>query len=221
MKDLKNPSAEALQQALRGQLIPMVIERGPQGERGYDIFSLLLKERIIFLGTPIEDFVANTIIAQLLFLDREDSQKEISLYIHSPGGVITAGLAIYDTMQMIKSDVNTIAIGMAASMGTVLLAGGTHGKRYSLPNATIHMHQPMGGAQGQAKDIVIAANEIVRLQDKLYDILSRNTGKPVDQIKQDCDRDKYMTPEQAKEYGLIDDILVAHKVVETVQTKTK
>jgi len=185
----------------------MVIETGPRGERAFDIYSLLLRERIIFLGGPIVDHTANLIIAQLLFLEREDPDKDINVYINSPGGVISAGLAIYDTMRLIKPEVSTICIGMAASMATVLLSGGVKGKRYALPNSTIHMHQPMGGAQGQASDIEIAAREIIRLQDKIRTILSENTGQTYDKIAQDTDRDYYLTAEQAKEYGLVDEIL--------------
>ena len=185
----------------------MVVETGPRGERAFDIYSLLLRERIVFLGTPIVDQTANLIIAQLLFLEREDPDKDINLYIHSPGGVISAGLAIHDTMQLIRCDVSTISVGMTASMGTVLLTAGTRGKRYALPNSTIHMHQPMGGAQGQASDVEIAAREILRLQDKLRTILSDNTGQPYDKIAQDTDRDYYLTPEQALDYGIIDEIL--------------
>jgi ATP-dependent Clp protease protease subunit len=188
-------------------IIPMVIETSPRGERAFDIYSLLLKERIVFLGTPIVDQVANVIIAQLLYLEREDPDKGISLYINSPGGVISAGLAIYDTMRLIKPEVSTICIGMAASMATVLLSGGNKSKRYALPNSTIHMHQSMGGAQGQASDIEIAAREIIRLQDKIRTILSENTGQTYDKIAQDTDRDYYLTAEQAKEYGLVDEIL--------------
>jgi len=188
-------------------IIPMVIETSPRGERAFDIYSLLLKERIVFLGTPIVDQVANVIIAQLLYLEREDPDKGINLYINSPGGVISAGLAIYDTMRLIKPEVSTICIGMAASMATVLLSGGNKSKRYALPNSTIHMHQPMGGAQGQASDIEIAAREIIRLQDKIRTILSENTGQTYDKIAQDTDRDYYLTAEQAKEYGLVDEIL--------------
>ncbi len=188
-------------------IIPMVVETGPRGERAFDIYSLLLRERIVFLGTPIVDQTANLIIAQLLFLEREDPDKDIHLYIHSPGGVISAGLAIHDTMQLIRCDVSTISVGMTASMGTVLLTAGTRGKRYALPNSTIHMHQPMGGAQGQASDVEIAAREILRLQDKLRTILSDNTGQAYDKIAQDTDRDYYLTPEQALEYGIIDEIL--------------
>ena len=188
-------------------IIPMVIETSPRGERAFDIYSLLLKERIVFLGTPIIDHVANVIIAQLLYLEREDPDKAISLYVNSPGGVISSGLAIYDTMRLIKPEVSTICIGMAASMATVLLSGGHKGKRYALPNSTIHMHQPMGGAQGQASDIEIAAREIIRLQDKIRTILSENTGQTYDKIAQDTDRDYYLTSEQAKEYGLVDEIL--------------
>jgi ATP-dependent Clp protease protease subunit len=188
-------------------IIPMVIESSARGERAFDIYSLLLKERIVFLGTEINDQVANIIIAQLLFLDREDPDKDISLYIHSPGGVISAGLAIYDTMQLIRPAVSTICVGMAASMATVLLCAGAKGKRFALPNATIHMHQAIGGARGQAADIVIAAREITRMQDIIRDILAKRTGQPLEKIIHDTDRDYYLNPEGAKEYGLIDDIL--------------
>lgn len=189
-------------------IIPMVIETSSRGERAFDIYSLLLKERIIFLGTPINDHVANTIIAQLLYLEREDPDKDISLYIHSPGGIISSGLAIYDTMQLVRPDVSTICVGIAASMATVLLCAGAKGKRYALPNATIHMHQAMGGATGQAADIEIAAREILRLQDKLRSILAKHTGQPVEKIARDTDRDFYLSAEQAVEYGLVDEILV-------------
>ncbi len=188
-------------------VIPMVIESGARGERAFDIYSLLLRERIVMLGTPINDQVANVIIAQLLFLEREDPDKDVSLYIHSPGGVISAGLAIYDTMQLIKPDVSTICVGLAASMGTVLLCAGAKGKRYALPNATIHMHQALGGAQGQAADIVIAAREITRQQDILKEILMKHTGQSLDKITHDTDRDYYLNPVQAVEYGLIDEVL--------------
>ena len=173
-----------------------------------------MKERIIFLGTPINDQVANLIIAQLLFLEREDPDKGINLYINSPGGVISAGLAIYDTMHLIKSEVSTICIGMAASMATILLSGGEKGKRYVLPNSTVHMHQPMGGAQGQATDIEIAAREIIRLQDKIRTMLSENTGQTYDKIARDTDRDYYLTAEQAVEYSLVDEILGAAEAEE-------
>ncbi|MFN8535096.1 MAG: ATP-dependent Clp protease proteolytic subunit [Dehalococcoidia bacterium] len=192
-------------------IIPMVIEQSQRGERAFDIYSLLLKERIIFLGTPINDQVANLIIAQLLYLDREDPDRDIQLYIHSPGGVITAGLAIYDTMQLIKADVSTICVGMAASMGTVLLAAGKKGKRYALPNATVHMHQALGGAQGQAADIRIAAREIDRLQSKILNILSRHTGQPIEKIERDADRDYYLPAEEAVVYGLVDEILLSEE----------
>ena len=188
-------------------VIPMVIESGARGERAFDIYSLLLRERIVFLGMPINDQVANLIIAQLLYLDREDPDKDISLYINCPGGVISAGLAIYDTMQIIRPDVSTICVGLAASMGTVLLAAGTKGKRYALPNATIHMHQAVGGAQGQASDIEIAAREIMRLQEMLRNLLAKHTGQPVEKIIHDTDRDFYLTPEQAIQYHLVDEIL--------------
>jgi ATP-dependent Clp protease protease subunit len=187
-------------------LIPMVVESGARGERAYDIYSLLLKERIIFLGTPIVDQVANNIIAQLLFLDREDPERDIYIYINSPGGIITAGLAIYDSMQLIRPDISTICVGGAASFGTVLLCSGAKGKRFATPNSTIHMHQPMGGAQGQASDIEIQARELLRLQDKLYQIIAENTGQSYERVARDSDRDYYMTAEQAKTYGLIDDV---------------
>ena len=190
-------------------IIPYVVERDPRGERTYDIYSLLLKERIVFLGTGINDQVANAIIAQLLFLDREDPERDINLYINSPGGVITAGLAIYDTMQLIRPDVSTICVGMAASMGTVLLCGGAAGKRYALPNSTIHMHQALGGAQGQASDIEIAAREIIRMQDKIRNIISEHTGQSYEKIARDTDRDFYMSSEHAQEYGLIDVVMAS------------
>ena len=202
---LTNPFASS--PAAPESIIPMVIETSPRGERAFDIYSLLLRERIIFLGTPISDPVANTIIAQLLYLEREDPERGVSIYINSPGGQISSGLAIYDTMQMISPEVSTVCVGMAASMGTVLLSGGAKGKRYCLPNSTVHMHQALGGAQGQASDIEIAAREILRLQDKLRNILSANTGQSYDKIAQDTDRDFYLTPEQAVEYGLVDEIL--------------
>ena len=190
-------------------IIPMVIESGPRGERAFDIYSLLLKERIIFLGTPISDHVANVIIAQLLFLEREDPENDISLYINSPGGIISSGLAVYDTMQLVRPAVSTICVGMAASMATVLLSGGEEGKRYALPNSTIHMHQPMGGAQGQASDIEIAAREILRMQDKIRQILSTHTKQTYDKIARDTDRDYYLAADQALEYGIIDEVLGA------------
>ncbi len=189
------------------QLIPMVIESTGRGERAYDIYSLLLKERIVFLGTPINDQVANLIVAQLLYLDREDPEKEIQFYINSPGGQITSGLAIYDTIQLISAPVTTIAVGMAASMATILLTGGTQGRRYALPNATIHLHQPLGGVQGQAADIEIEAREILRLRDLLNDILKKHTGLNDEEIKRYTDRNFYMTAQQAKELGIIDRVL--------------
>ena len=188
-------------------IIPMVIEASARGERAFDIYSLLLKERIIFLGTPIDDHIANLIVAQLLYLDREDPERDISLYIHSPGGVITAGLAIYDTMQLIRPDVSTICVGMAASMGTVLLVAGAKGKRYALPNATVHMHQAIGGVHGQAADIEIEAREILRMQTKIRDILSMHTGQTPERISKDSDRNFYMSSDQALEYGIIDEVL--------------
>jgi ATP-dependent Clp protease protease subunit len=188
-------------------VIPMVTETGSRGERVMDIYSLLLRERIVMLNMPINDQVANVIISQLLYLDREDPDKDISLYIHSPGGVVTAGLAIYDTMQLIRPDVSTICLGMAASMATILLAAGTKGKRYALPHATIHMHQVLGGAQGQAADIVIAAKEIMRLDDIIRNILVKHTGQPMERVQHDTDRDYYLNTKQSIEYGLIDQVL--------------
>jgi len=188
-------------------VIPMVIESGARGERAFDIYSLLLKERIVMLGMPINDQVANVIIAQLLYLEREDPDKDISLYINCPGGVISSGLAIYDTMQLIHPDVSTICVGMAASMGTILLCAGTKGKRYALPNSTVHLHQAVGGAQGQASDVEIAAREIMRLQGLIRDILVKHTGQPLDKITHDTDRDFYLNPEQAVEYGIVDEVL--------------
>jgi ATP-dependent Clp protease, protease subunit len=185
----------------------MVVEQTARGERAYDIFSLLLKERIVFLGTPIDDHVANTIVAQLLFLAREDATRDIQMYINSPGGVIPSGLAIYDTMNLIEPDVSTIAVGQTASMGSVLLTSGARGKRYALPNATVHMHQALGGARGQASDIEIAAREILRENEIIRQILTKNTGQPVEKITQDFDRDFYMSADEAKAYGMVDEIL--------------
>jgi ATP-dependent Clp protease protease subunit len=188
-------------------VIPMVIESSGRGERAYDIYSLLLKERIIFLGSAIDDQVANVIVAQLLFLSREDSEKEIQMYINSPGGVIYSGLAVYDTMQMIPNPISTVAVGVTASFGTVLLTAGTKGRRYALPNSTIHMHQPLGGAQGQATDIEIQTKQILRLRTLLNDIMAKHTGKPVDVIQKDTERDFYLDAPQAVEYGLVDQVL--------------
>jgi ATP-dependent Clp protease protease subunit len=188
-------------------VIPMVIETGARGERAFDIYSLLLRERIVILGMPINDQVANVVIAQLLYLEREDPDKDINLYIHCPGGIISAGLAIYDTMQIIRPAVSTICVGLAASMGTVLLCAGAKGKRYALPHATIHLHQAAGGAQGQAADIEIAAREIMRQQEIIRNILVTHTGQPVDKVTHDTDRDFYLDPQQAVEYGIVDEIL--------------
>jgi ATP-dependent Clp protease protease subunit len=188
-------------------VIPMVVETSNRGERAFDIYSLLLRERIVMLNMPINDQVANVVISQLLYLDREDPDKDISLYIHSPGGVVTAGLAIYDTMQLIRPDVSTICLGMAASMATILLTSGAKGKRYALPNSTIHMHQVLGGAQGQAADVVIAAKEIMRLDGIIRGIMMKHTGQNAEKLLHDMDRDFYLNAEQAIEYGLIDQIL--------------
>ena len=187
-------------------LIPMVIETGARGERAYDIYSLLLKERIIFLGTPINSQVANTIVAQLLYLSADDPDRDINMYINSPGGSVYDGMAIYDTMQSIPCDISTISVGLCASFGTVLLASGTHGKRYALPNSTIMMHQPWSGMQGQASDIEIHARETLRIQDRLRQIIADHTGQPYEQVARDSDRDFWMTAEQAAEYGLVDQV---------------
>ncbi|MGI5836564.1 MAG: ATP-dependent Clp endopeptidase proteolytic subunit ClpP [Chloroflexota bacterium] len=192
---------------IKNQLVPMVIETTNRGERSFDIYSLLLKERIVFLGTAIDDTVANLIIAQLLYLDREDSEKDINMYIHSPGGVISAGLAIYDTMQLIKPDVATICVGFAASMGTVLLCGGAKGKRYALPNSTVMIHQASGGFEGAAADIEIRAKEILRLQNRIREIMALHTGQPLERIIRDTDRDFFMDAHQAAEYGIVDSVL--------------
>ncbi len=194
------------------QLVPIVVEQTPRGERAYDIFSRLLQDRIIILGTPIDDHIANLIVAQLLFLESQDPDKDIYLYINSPGGVVTAGLAIYDTMQYIKPDVVTICMGQAASMAAVLLAGGAKGKRYSLPHSRIMIHQPLGGVQGQATDIIIHAEEIMRIKKMLIDIMAKHTGQPPEKLEQDMERDKFMSPQEALEYGIIDKIIESRKV---------
>jgi len=200
-------------------VIPMVIESGARGERAFDIYSLLLRERIVMLGMPINDQVANVIVAQLLYLEREDPDKDISLYIHCPGGVINAGLAIYDTMQLIRPEVSTICVGLAASMGTVLLCAGAKGKRYALPNSTIHLHQAFGGAQGYAADIEIAAREIMRVQEVIRGILVNHTGQPMEKIAHDTDRDFYLNSVQAVEYGIIDEVLSKAKEGTGKETK--
>ena len=196
---------------MRNALVPMVIEQTGRGERSYDIFSRLLNDRIIFLSDEVNDATASLVVAQMLFLEAQDPTKDISFYINSPGGSVTAGLAIYDTMQYIKCDVSTICIGMAASMGAFLLSAGTKGKRIALPHSEIMIHQPLGGAQGQASDIKIRAELILRTRDMLNKILSENTGKPIEQIEKDTDRDNFMTAQQALEYGLIDRILTKHE----------
>ena len=190
-------------------LVPIVIEQSSRGERAYDIYSRLLKDRIVFIGTPINDEIANLIIAQLLFLESEDPDKDINFYINSPGGLVTSGLAVYDTMQYIKPDITTVCIGQAASMGAVLLAAGTKGKRYSLPHSRILIHQPMGGFQGQASDIAIQAKEILRMKETLNIILERHTGKELEQIQKDTDRDFFMSGKEAQEYGLIDHVIAS------------
>lgn len=192
-------------------LVPVVIEQTSRGERSYDIYSRLLKERIIFLGEEVNDVTASLVVAQMLFLEAEDPEKDIHLYINSPGGSVTAGMAIYDTMQFVKCDVSTTCIGMAASMGAFLLAGGKKGKRYALPNAEIMIHQPLGGAQGQATEIEIAAKHILQTKEKLNKILSENTGRPYEEVCLDTDRDNWKTAEEAKEYGLVDEVIYNHK----------
>ena len=193
--------------SIPSSLVPMVIESTGRGERAYDIFSLLLKERIVMVGTAINDQIANLVVAQLLFLDREDPEKEIQMFINSPGGVIYAGLGIYDTMQQISAPISTVAVGFTASFGTVLLTAGAKGRRFALPNATIHLHQPLGGAQGQATDIEIQAREILRLRERLNTNLSHHTGQPVEKIAEDTERDIFLTAQEAVEYGLIDGVL--------------
>ena len=188
-------------------LVPMVIETTSRGERAYDIYSRLLKDRIIFIGTPIDDMVSNLIIAQLLFLQMEDGQKDISIYINTPGGAVTSGLAIYDTIQFVKPDVNTYCVGQASSMGAVLLAAGTPGKRYALPHARIMIHQPWGGFQGQVTDISIQAQEILKLRERLEEILAKHTKQPLDKIKKDTDRDHFMSAEESKLYGIVDEVI--------------
>ena len=188
-------------------LVPMVVEQTARGERAYDIYSRLLKERVIFIVGPVEDYMANLVVAQLLFLESENPEKDVALYINSPGGIVSAGLAIYDTMQFIRPDINTICVGQAASMGAVLLAGGTKGKRFCLPHSRVMIHQPLGGFQGQATDIEIHAREILDSRDRLNRILSTHSGQPIDKIRQDTDRDNFMTGEQAVAYGLIDGVL--------------
>jgi len=198
-------------------LVPIVVEQTARGERSFDIFSRLLKDRIVFIIGPIDDHVANLVVAQLLFLESENPDKDVSLYINSPGGVVTAGLAIYDTMQFIKPDVSTMCLGQAASMGALLLAGGAAGKRFSLPNARVMIHQPLGGVQGQASDIAIHAEETLKIRSKLNKILAKHTGQPEELIAKDTDRDNFMSPERAKEYRLIDHISERRKVADIIQ----
>jgi ATP-dependent Clp protease protease subunit len=191
--------------------VPMVIEQSGRIERAYDIYSRLLKDRIVFIGTPIDDYVANVVIAQMLFLQMEDINKEINVYINTPGGVITAGLAIYDTMQFVKCDVATYCVGQAASMGALLLAAGTKGKRFALPNSRIMIHQPWGGVQGSAEDLSRQTNEILRLREKVNEILAKHTGKNTDKVKADSDRDYFMSAKEAKDYGIIDEVIIPTK----------
>jgi ATP-dependent Clp protease protease subunit len=200
-----------VEEDMNNQYVPVVIEQTGKGERAYDIYSRLLKDRIVFVGTPVNDEISNVIIAQLLFLQMEDSKKDINMYINSPGGSITAGLAIYDTMQFVKCDVATYCVGQAASLGALLLCAGTKGKRYSLPNSRIMIHQPWGGVQGTAEDISIQTQEILRLRSKVNDILFNHTGQPMEKIKKDTDRDYFMSAEDAKKYGLIDEVIAAQE----------
>ncbi|GAB1429979.1 ATP-dependent Clp endopeptidase proteolytic subunit ClpP [Ignavibacteria bacterium] len=202
------------------QLVPMVVEQTGRGERAYDIYSRLLKERIIFVGTPIDDYTASLIIAQLLFLDSEDPTKDINLYINSPGGSVSAGLAIYDTMQFVRADICTICVGMAASMAQVLLCAGANGKRFALPHSRIMMHQPLGGTQGQASDIEIYTREMLRIRDMLYEIIAEHTGKEVATVLQDADRDKYLSAQEALDYGIIDKILLRNPAEKTTKTNS-
>jgi len=203
-------------------LVPMVIEQSSRGERAYDIYSRLLKDRIVFIGTAINDEIANLLIAQLLFLESDDPEKDINFYINSPGGIVTSGLAVYDTMQYIKPDIATVCLGQAASMGALLLAAGAKGKRYALPNARIMIHQPMGGYQGQASDIAIQAKEILRMKDTLNNILVLHTGKPLAQVQEDTDRDFFMSSKEASEYGIIDNVIVSRDDLnELTETETK
>ena len=205
----------------QGTLVPMVVEQSSKGERAYDIFSRLLKDRIIFIGSEINDDIANLIIAQILFLQNDDARKDINVYINSPGGSVTAGLAIYDTLQFVAPDIATYCMGQAASMGAVLLAAGTEGKRYSLPNARIMIHQPWGGAQGQATDINIQAQEILRLKKRLNEILAYHTGKKLEQLEKDTDRDFFMSAQEAKKYGLVDEVLIGKAKVDSFLDKLK
>jgi ATP-dependent Clp protease protease subunit len=206
------------QETAAGGLVPMVVEQTSRGERAYDIYSRLLKERVIFVVGPIEDHMANLIVAQLLFLESENPDKDIHVYINSPGGVVTAGMAIYDTMQFIKPDVSTLCIGQAASMGALLLAGGAANKRYALPHSRIMIHQPLGGFQGQASDIDIHAREILKLKDQLNGILAKHTGQPLEKIEQDTDRDNFLGADEAQEYGLIDQVLLDRGAVATTES---
>ena len=215
-RNARTPEEHRDSSELSRSVIPMVIESSGRGERAYDIYSLLLKERIVFLGTPIDDQVANLIVAQLLFLNHEDPEREINMYINSPGGIVYAGFAIYDTMRMISNPISTVAVGVTASFGTVLLTAGTKGRRYALPHATIHMHQPLGGAQGQATDIEIAARQILRQKGILNDILSKHTGQPLEVIERDTDRDFYLDAKGAVEYGLVDEVLGVPEKAEKV-----
>jgi ATP-dependent Clp protease, protease subunit len=213
MVAIRDGSEQVITKALN--LVPMVVEQSARGERAYDIYSRLLKERVVFMVGPVEDYTANLVVAQLLFLESENPDKDIHLYINSPGGAVTAGLAIYDTMQFIKPDISTLCIGQAASMGALLLAGGAPGKRYCLPHSRVMIHQPLGGFQGQASDIDIHAREILLIRERLNTILSKHTGKPLEKIQGDTDRDNFMGANEAKEYGIIDEVLQSRKQIAT------
>lgn len=217
----KMQSGRALGEVAQVPLIPIVIEQSGRGERAYDIYSRLLKERIIFLGTPVTDEVANLIIAQILFLESEDPDKDIHFYINTPGGLVTAGMAIYDTMQYVKPPISTLCIGQAASMGAVLLAAGTPGKRFALPHSRILIHQPMGGFQGAASDIEIHAKEILRMREELNEILAKHTGQPVERIREDTDRDFFMTGQQAVEYGIVDEVITRKPMMKGPEEKVE
>lgn len=221
--DLRDRSSQAAQGygAAQGYLVPMVIEQTNRGERAYDIYSRLLKDRIVFIGTPIDDTIANLIIAQLLFLESEDPDKDVHVYINSPGGVVTAGLAIYDTMQYVKPKISTLCMGQAASMGSLLLCAGAKGKRFALPHSRIMLHQPLGGFQGQASDIEIHAKEILKMREELNQIYVRHTGQAIEKIRQDTDRDFFLSGEEAKAYGLVDEIVTRREIAAAAQALTR
>jgi ATP-dependent Clp protease protease subunit len=220
-RTLAGPYADSIRPPVMQYLVPMVIEQTNRGERAYDIYSRLLKDRIVFIGTPIDDTIANLIIAQLLFLESEDPDKDIHVYVNSPGGVVTAGLAIYDTMQYVKPKISTLCMGQAASMGSLLLCAGAKGKRFALPHSRIMLHQPLGGFQGQASDIEIHAKEILKMREELNQIYVRHTGQPIEKIRHDTDRDFFLSGEEAKQYGLVDEIITRKDVPAAAQALTR